>query len=398
MDGDHVPELIRLGGSSAGLAQAQGIAAQAMAAAGLPAFPKNACAANLSALLQLAGLDFPMTFGAGKLAYMLGGKFDSRRWVHVRAGDQIEGDVGVTYDNDTSIPGSDHIYLVVKRVDTDRMVIADNQATQPHERFVSGKGKTPTEYFLRAPTMAYVLRSVPEAVEVPDILRLAEASDIAQYDWNQRGQAPKGYIKGMALAFADAYARLKGGEAVAQEMGREIGEPATDALAWYRNHFAQAGFAAPATASDRLRQLFVMLVGLGMRESSGRYCEGRDRSASNTSANTAEAGLFQMSYDLCLALPSLQRLMETYGNSTTLAEVFREGVRCKASDWENHGRGHGMEFQRLTKACPAFAVDCAAVALRARRKHWGPINKRAAEVRLECDSLLLAVQQLVDAA
>ena len=52
------------------------------------------------------------------------------------------------------------------------------------------------------------------------------------------------------------------------------------------------------TPGKRLRRLFVLLMGLGMRESSGQYCEGRDRSAHNTSADTAEAGLFQVSFDL----------------------------------------------------------------------------------------------------
>jgi len=48
---------------------------------------------------------------------------------------------------------------------------------------------------------------------------------------------------------------------------------------------------------DVLRHLFVLLTGLGMRESSGHYGEGRDASATNTSAYTAEAGLFQVSYN-----------------------------------------------------------------------------------------------------
>lgn len=39
--------------------------------------------------------------------------------------------------------------------------------------------------------------------------------------------------------------------------------------------------------TDTLRQLFVLLIGLGMRESSGQYCEGRDRSASNVTAEAA---------------------------------------------------------------------------------------------------------------
>jgi hypothetical protein len=60
--------------------------------------------------------------------------------------------VGVCFDNDPSVSGSDHIYLVVATLGSDEMMIADNQRTSdaPHSRFASGHGKTPTEYFLRA--------------------------------------------------------------------------------------------------------------------------------------------------------------------------------------------------------------------------------------------------------
>jgi hypothetical protein len=39
------------------------------------------------------------------------------------------------------------------------------------------------------------------------------------------------------------------------------------------------------------------MLGHGMRESSGRHCEGRDLSADNVQSDTAEAGLFQTSYN-----------------------------------------------------------------------------------------------------
>lgn len=90
-----------------------------------------------------------MTPGAGKLAHLL----ELRGWNRVSRGDQIPGDVGVTFDADHSIPGSDHVYLVIEALGADRMMIADNQNPEdaPHERYASGKGhKTPTDYFLRA--------------------------------------------------------------------------------------------------------------------------------------------------------------------------------------------------------------------------------------------------------
>lgn len=144
MDRDHVPTLITLGLSPEALAKAQTEAKKH-----LPGFPTNGCAANLSALLQKAGIDVPMTLGAGHLATII----EERGWDRIAVGQQQAGDIGVTFVNDPTPPGADHIYLVVgvARVGADEMMIADNQAKIPHPRHASGQGKTPTEYFLRAP-------------------------------------------------------------------------------------------------------------------------------------------------------------------------------------------------------------------------------------------------------
>lgn len=141
MDADKVSKLINIASSAQGIAQAEGIAKSAW-----PPFPHNGCAANLSALLDLAGINVPMTLGAGRLAYRLR---DDRGWAKVAVGSQASGDVGVTYDEGGN-PGADHIYLVVHVISKDEMLISDNQDQVTHHRFASGKGRTPTEYFLRA--------------------------------------------------------------------------------------------------------------------------------------------------------------------------------------------------------------------------------------------------------
>jgi hypothetical protein len=147
-DGDHIAALVTNGGSAAEIARAQ-----QTAKAALPSFPHNGCAANLSALLQQSGMAVRMTLGAGALAHLL----ETRGWSRIAVGDQAPGDVGVTLDN-TDPPGADHLYLVVETIDSDEMVIADNQAETTHRRCASGRrasgearGTTRTEYFLRAP-------------------------------------------------------------------------------------------------------------------------------------------------------------------------------------------------------------------------------------------------------
>jgi len=230
------------------------------------------------------------------------------------------------------------------------------------------------------------------------ITELAAESAIAHYDWPHRGPAPIGYVKGMAVCYARVYCRYQSGDAAVLCMAAADGNaPNTDALSWYHDEFAAQGMSNTINGIDTLRHLFVLLMGLGMRESSGRYCEGRDTSADNTSGDTAEAGTFQVSYNACRA-GLLRGLYESYQGKTDFLPIFREGVIPTPSDLINWGTGEGVSFQQLTKSCPLFAAEFAALALRMERTHWGPINRRDAELRPECDALFLAVENAVAAS
>ncbi|EJL37550.1 hypothetical protein PMI01_00628 [Caulobacter sp. AP07] len=169
MDKDCIDRLIALGSDPASIQRIQDLAAREMKRAGLGYTLHNACAATLSQFLIAAGVNVPVTLGAGKLAARLGP--GGRGWDRVAVGGQRAGDVGVTVDN-TAPAGADHIYLVVERVDADEMVIADNQAPNRHARFASGQGKTRTDYFLRAPEargfIAMDRLAVDDAATYPD--------------------------------------------------------------------------------------------------------------------------------------------------------------------------------------------------------------------------------------
>lgn len=142
-----VPTLIELGSNADTITEAHEKATEYMKGTGYE-FPTNACAATLSAFLQMSGIDIQTERGAGALAT----KLELRGWEVIDVGDQRPGDVGVAADNKPP-SGADHIYLVVEVHNSDRMTIADNQAPDPHERFASGRGKTRTAHFLRAPRM-----------------------------------------------------------------------------------------------------------------------------------------------------------------------------------------------------------------------------------------------------
>src|SRR5262245_21996499 len=131
-----------------------------------------------------------------------------------------------------------------------------------------------------------------------NIAALADNSDIASYSWKDRGVAPRGYIRGMAVMFGRVYCKLNANRDAASEMAMaDTGEDATDALAWYSQEFVDLGMDNTSPGPDVLRHLFILLTGLGMRESAGKHCEGRDASATNTTAETAETGLFQVSHN-----------------------------------------------------------------------------------------------------
>jgi hypothetical protein len=222
---------------------------------------------------------------------------------------------------------------------------------------------------------------------------------LLKYEWKDRGRAPKGYLQGMALVFARQYCRLKANNIYAMEMAKaKKSNPDKDALAHYAPEFAALNMNINADGADTLRHLFVLLIGLGMRESSGRYCEGRDRAAENTSAQTAEAGLFQTSYN---ATGSSSVLLDHFigyedHNKECFKNIFSTGIHCTAKDLENFGDGAGLKFQQLSKDCPAFAAEFAALGLRFIRGHWGPVVHKKAELRPECNEMLLAVQAAAD--
>jgi hypothetical protein len=225
-----------------------------------------------------------------------------------------------------------------------------------------------------------------------NIAALADNSDIANYGWKDRGVAPRGYIRGMAVMFGRVYCKLNAGRDAASEMAvADTGDASIDALSWYADEFRQLGMDNSIAGVGVLRHLFVLLTGLGMRESSGRHCEGRDTSASNTGAETAEAGLFQVSHNSVGAHFLLGALFEQYKGSSDFLDIFKEGVVCSNDSWMNWGTGEGKDFQALTKSCPAFAVEYAALGLRKIRRHWGPIGHKTAELRPECDDLFKSV-------
>lgn len=241
------------------------------------------------------------------------------------------------------------------------------------------------------------------AKELADICGIARTSEIASYGWRDRGTAPIGYTQGMALAFAQSYRKLGALHPAAIAMSRARKDSDKDALDIYYDKFEALGMSNEADGPDTLRHLYALMLGHGMRESSGRHCEGRDLSADNVSSDTAEAGLFQTSYNAAGASnPEFDMLRAEYSNPankpTCYLTSFDDGVSCSPEEWSCYGSGDGHAFQELCKECPAFAVETCGLTLRNLANHYGPIIRKETELKKEADEMFRAVQDYISNA
>lgn len=237
------------------------------------------------------------------------------------------------------------------------------------------------------PTSLPVSVTGPRTIEqIRDLMR---KSSCATYSFKDRGKPYLGYLQGMALSFARSDCELRDGEdRVAPMIGKASGPASEDALTHY-------GVSVDDQAT-RLRLAYWVLIGLGMRESNGRHWVGYDSTSSNTSANTAEAGPFQASYDSIYGHEELKRLIEFYVASPEFCDrgAWSQGVPKGAS--KSWGSGPGYQFQTLSKECPAFAAQYAAALIRVRRKHFGPINRKEVELVPGCYRALMDIRDYLD--
>lgn len=149
-DSEHIAKLIALASEDETLQEVQHAAARKELRAVDLVYPRDACAITQSCLLQAAGIDVADTYGA----LALGLAMEKRGWQRIAVGKQQPGDLGSTCKSEPD-HGNDHIYLVLRTLNDDEMVVADNQSSRPHFRYASGKGgKTPSTHFLRAPASA----------------------------------------------------------------------------------------------------------------------------------------------------------------------------------------------------------------------------------------------------
>lgn len=188
----------------------------------------------------------------------------------------------------------------------------------------------------------------------------------AKRSWKNRGVAPLSYFQEIAVSYHKAFCSKQ----EFPKMGID-----KDALLYYG-------------LPQDLISTYTLLIGLGLRESTGNFCSGRDTSASNLDAMTAEAGAFQSSYNSMRAHPKLREIFEFYKNNPTACGETKP--KCSS---QNYGTGEGADFQRLSKTCPQFVVLYNAFLIRVLRKHFGPLLRREAEFVPACRDMLKAIEK-----
>jgi hypothetical protein len=225
-------------------------------------------------------------------------------------------------------------------------------------------------------------------VTVEDLRALAKNSTCSKTNFKERGVAKAGYFEGMVLTYARALCNPTRSDVILTSK-----KPGADKTRDALSHYG-------LNPENPLRTTWQLLIGLGMRESSGRYCVGRDASASNLEHDTTEAGLFQTSYNSRKADPVLVELYDKYKSNSAgcLLDIFKAGVSCNAANLKNHGEGEGVRYQKLNKECPAFAAEYAAVMTRVRRNHYGPYNIKSAQLINSCEDLLKEVEAKLKAS
>src|SRR5262249_49786439 len=94
------------------------------------------------------------------------------------------------------------------------------------------------------------------------IRRIADESPIAQYQWSDRGTAPRGYTQGIALSFGQDYLRLLAEHPAVISFTRARENSDKDALNLYKEDYRRIGAASNETAGiNVLINLYALMLG-----------------------------------------------------------------------------------------------------------------------------------------
>lgn len=214
------------------------------------------------------------------------------------------------------------------------------------------------------------------AVSKDKVLAVVAASECKSVYWKDRGRAPAGFIKGMALLYAKHYC-------TPNETTKHFNHAKVDSIQDVLNIYGK----------NTMRDLFTLSLSAGMYESSGKYTCGRDMSANFSSEDSAEAGIFQTSYNATYA-DAYMKTMAPYADDCML-DVFKEGVPASSSsNAMNWGKPEtkGYQYQQLSKICPAYHAEFSLIAMRKLNRHYGPSRSGLLQFQESCHKMFEAIE------
>jgi hypothetical protein len=257
----------------------------------------------------------------------------------------------------------------------------------------------------------YSVSEIEDSTEIDSMIESAFHSDSS---CKKVFTGNKGNTTGAGLPYAKTFAYSMIQDLCNPEVagiGKNLSSPSfgsKDALSL--SHFNKGSVSK--NDPKNLATTYSLMYSLGQREADGNFKEGRDLSGNNKSAETVEAGLFQVSANslnlgsgktkgflknifrsfvgrlstqsksekaaLCLN-SKLSGTKETRSpaSSGDLQSLFTSGS-CKGSAGIVKASNYRSSrvatcFRKLTKACPSFAIKYAAGVARVNRAHNGPL-------------------------
>lgn len=224
-------------------------------------------------------------------------------------------------------------------------------------------------YCVTQPTPIVKPIEVTKPIEpVASIEQVVMANGCKDHYFKERGKPPLAFIMGIAYTYKQAKCsqNFVGLVTVPHKGVKDV-----------MQHYGLA---------PNLQNIFTLLVGLGMRESSGRHCTGRDMSAGFSTSQSAEAGLWQTSYDARYLDKNLPEYSDKWAGECFL-EHYSKNITCSQNDWKYWGTElSGRLFQEKAKKCPAFHAEYTAITMRANKNHFGPFygSRKVAEFVPAC--------------
>lgn len=214
-----------------------------------------------------------------------------------------------------------------------------------------------------------VVSQVDAPKESIQIEKIVAANGCKDFYWKDRGKAPIGFVLGMAKAYVQT-------KCDKDLLGRLTKVPHSKEDAYVRYGL-----------KPTLPNVYALLTGLAIRESTGRHCCGRDMTAGWTESDTAESGLHQTSYNSSAFNPYLKTFFKEW-NKKGFKEEFSQGVTCSTSNWKYWGnKPDGLRFQKMSKEQPAFHVEYTALLLKETYRHHGPLVRKEVQFVNACKEL-----------